>query len=103
MASEHRTSDFPFELDKVFQIAIAISSTSFMVAVDGNHFLTYEFKSIQQQLPKAFCDVHPIFDKLTGIKVFALNGLSLQVSHVDHIQLKDDCKFYEIFSNQNYI
>jgi hypothetical protein len=102
LADEYRHKTFPFELDKEFQLAIAMGPTCFKVAVDGRHLLTYDFKATRRQMPKAFTGHHQIFEKLTGFKVFALQGMNLEVSFVDHIQTKEELTHYEIFSNQTY-
>jgi Galactoside-binding lectin len=102
LSDEFRHKIFPFELNKEFQLAIAIGSSCFKVAVDGRHLLNYDFKIVRKQMPKAFTGHHHIFDKLTGFKMFALKGMKLHVSFVDHIQAKSDLTFYEIFSNPSY-
>lgn len=51
---------------------------------------------------KSFTGHHHIFDKLTGFKMFALQGMKLQVNFVDHIQTKEELTFFEIFSNSSY-
>lgn len=84
-------------------MAIAISTSSFKVAVEGKHLLAYDFKATQQQLPRAFNGHHPIFEKLTGFKMFAQQGMTLHVFQVDHIPANENCEFYEIFSNPNYV
>lgn len=100
LKDEKRFTSFPFRLNKQFQLAIAMTSSCFKVAVDGKHLLSYDYRWTQQQLPSAFSDYHPIFDVLTGFKIFAQNGLAINVSNVDHFQLKEDCQLYENFSVQ---
>jgi hypothetical protein len=102
LVDEHRCTKFPFEINKEFQMAIALAASCFKVAVDGKHLLTYDFKTTKQQLPRAFTGHHPIFEKITGFKMFALNGMTLCVTKVDHVPTKESCEFYEIFSNPNY-
>lgn len=77
-----------------------MTSSCFKVAVDGKHLLAYDFRAVQQ--PLRYSDHHAIFDTMTGFKIFALQGMKLFVSHVDHFQMKEDCEFYENFSHQNF-
>jgi hypothetical protein len=105
LSDEKRFNSFPFKLNKEFGLAIAITTSAFKVAVDGLHLLTYDFRAVKDQLPLAFDNHrhHRIFESLTGFKMFALNGMEVSVSHVDHLKMKDDCEFYEIFSNSSFM
>lgn len=83
-------------------MAIALTDSSFKVAVDGKHLVTFEFKSTQQQQLRAFNGHHSIYEKMTGFKMFALQGMKLHVFRVDYVPIKETCEHYEIFSNPNY-
>lgn len=95
--------NFPFKTDKEFQLAIFLDEDRFRVAKDGNHLLNYPFKSVQSTQLRVSSS-HPIYEKLTGFKIFAKNGLDIIVSYVDYFSIKqNDSKFYEMFSNMNFI
>jgi hypothetical protein len=98
MEHETRSTEFPFRLNKIFHLVIAMTSTSFKVAVDGKHLITFDLKMIPVALPGAFSTHHPIYDRLTGFKVFALQGMKAFVSGVNHVLLEEGCDSYESFS-----
>lgn len=80
-----------------------MDSSYFQVAMNGSHILKHPFKTAQSTMLKSSKN-HHIYDKLTGPKIFALNGLKLSVSHVDMFAIsnENDSKFYEIFSSLNF-
>ncbi|KAG5680699.1 hypothetical protein PVAND_010190 [Polypedilum vanderplanki] len=101
--AETRYPNFPFELNKEYQLCILMDVSYFQIAVNGHHILKYPFKTVKSTLLRASKN-HSIYDKLTGFKIFALNGLKLKVTYVDFFNIKEnDSKFYEIFSNLNFI
>lgn len=102
LKDEKRFTNFPFVLNKEFLLAIAMTPSAFKVAVDGNHLLSHEFRAVKLQLPQAYSDTHPIFEHLTGFKIFAQQGMQLSVSKVDHIQLTENCDLYENFTHPSY-
>lgn len=80
-----------------------MDSSFFQVAVNGQHLLKFPIKAAQSTMLRQ-SDSHPIYEKLTGFKAFALNGLKLKMIFVDFFKIKDsDCNFYEIFSNMNFM
>lgn len=79
-----------------------MTSSRFKVAVDGKHLLSYDFKMMQQKPLTAYSHCHPVFEVLTGFKIFALQGMKLSVSNVDHFQLQEDCELYENFTHPRY-
>jgi len=79
-----------------------MTPSRFKVAVDGKHLLSYDFRMIQHPLPSAFSTHHPIYDILTGFKMFGLQGMKLSVSNVDHFQLQEECELYENFTHPRY-
>lgn len=90
-------------MNKEFQMAIAITTNSFKVAVDGRHLLTYDFKTIfKSSVRRLYNNQDPIFESLTGFKIFAENGMRLFVSRVSHFHLEDDCAMYENFTHPSY-
>lgn len=73
------------------------------MAKDGNHLLNYAFKCTKSTELRVSTS-HPIYEKLTGFKIFAKNGLEINVTYVDYFEIKqNDSKFYEMFSNMNFI
>ncbi|XP_070493637.1 32 kDa beta-galactoside-binding lectin-like [Chironomus tepperi] len=101
--TELRCLRFPFVLKSSFQLAIFMDSSFFQVAMNGEHLLKYPFKTGRSTtLSSSNCK--SIYDKLTGFKIFAQNGLKIHVSYVDIFKLKEnDSKFYEIYSNSNFM
>ncbi|KAL7033456.1 hypothetical protein ACKWTF_007592 [Chironomus riparius] len=101
--TELRCLRFPFILNNSFQLAIFMDSSFFQVAMNGEHLLAYPFKTIQSTALRS-SNSHSIYDKLTGFKIFAYNGLKINVSYVDIFKIKkNDSKFYEIYSNMNFM
>jgi Galactoside-binding lectin len=90
--------EFPFKLHKRFHIVIAMTSSSFKVAVEGKHLLTFPFYLIPLRIKTGFTPHHPIFDRITGLKCFALNGMNVHVSGLRHVLLSEDCDSYEKLS-----
>lgn len=85
---EERHGDFPFVFDQQFKLAFAMSSTHFLVAVDGKRFCSYKYRT-QNQL-----------EVVNGFKMFCLDGLRLEVAGVDHIYTgSTTCMDFEGFSN----
>ncbi|CAO1414495.1 unnamed protein product [Diamesa serratosioi] len=96
---EIRSNSFPFELNKKFRLVIAITESSFQMAVHGLHFLTYPFRSVQPTIKYAFRNSHAYLDQLTGFKLFSLNGMEVTISSVDHIGMETmDCYGFENYS-----
>lgn len=92
-------------MNQDFQLAIAMTRSSFKVAVDGNHILAYDYKLIHQAQPgiqRVYGDHDPIFEKLTGFKIFAENGMRLFVTKVSNYHLEEDCSQYENFTHPSY-
>jgi hypothetical protein len=75
-----------------------MASSSFKVAVDGKHLLTFPFDLIPLSNKPEFSPHHPIFDRITGLKIFAVNGMKAYVSGLRHVLLSSDCEFYEKLS-----
>lgn len=100
-----KTSDFPFKLNQDFLLAIAMTSDSFKFAVDGKHLIAYDMKEAIP-LRSGHCNEfnlhHPIFDRLTGLKLFGIEGMSAVVKQVRHAHVAESCKFYEKLSVDGY-
>lgn len=100
---EHRCLRFPFVLNSLFQLAILMDSSNFQLAINGDHLLKYPFKTIQSTALQS-SNSYFIYDKLTGFKIFAQNGLNINVSYIDIFKIKEnDSKFYESYSSINFM
>lgn len=80
---------FPFAMDQMFKMAIAITETSFNVAVDGERFFSYQFRYSNSFL-----------DTLMGLKFQTENGMLLEVQGIDHMNMgMSDCEGFETYSH----
>lgn len=80
---------FPFVHDQMFKMAIAITETSFNVAVDGERLFSYAYR-----YSNAF------LDNLVGIKFSNANGMMLEVQSIDHLNMgMSHCEGYESYSH----
>lgn len=80
---------FPFVLDQMFKMAIAITETSFNVAVDGERLFSYAYKQSNSFL-----------DNLTGIKFQNGSGSHLEIQGIDHLSGgPSDCEGFESYSH----
>lgn len=72
----------------MFKMAIAFTENAFRVAVNGNHYFTYNYRVSNSFL-----------DTLSGIKMHPSNGLQLEIQGVDHFNTgTTDCEGFEAFS-----
>jgi Galactoside-binding lectin len=80
---------FPFTIDQMFKIAIAITETSFNIAVDGEPLYSYAYRCSNSFL-----------DTLMGIKISAENGMTVDIQGIDHMNMgMSDCEGYETYSH----
>ena len=80
---------FPFIIDQMFKMAIAITETSFAVAIDGERLFTYGYRQSNSFL-----------DTLTGIKFQHSSGLQLEIQGIDHLSGgATDCEGFESYSH----
>jgi hypothetical protein len=64
--------------------------------------MKYPFKVAQTTLFRA-SEFHSVYDKLTGIKIFGIQGLQVKVSLLDFFKIEQhDYNYYEIFSDMNF-
>ncbi|XP_055523921.1 32 kDa beta-galactoside-binding lectin lec-3-like isoform X2 [Wyeomyia smithii] len=85
---EERTGGFPFVLDQQFKLAIAMTENEFKFAVNGSLFESYAYRSINQ------------LDVLNGFKVQCSNGMQLEITNVDHMNMGvPDCEGFESYSH----
>lgn len=86
--SEERDGGFPFVIDQQFRLAIGISDNAFKLAINGNYFASYAFKTSN------------VLDHLNGFKTYSNKGLQLEISSVDHIHTGSaDCAGFENYSH----
>lgn len=80
---------FPFVHDQMFKMAIAITETSFNVAVDGERLCSYAFRQSNSFL-----------DTLMGFKIQTGNGMQMEVQAIDHMNMgMSDCEGFETYSH----
>jgi hypothetical protein len=75
-----------------------MTSDSFKFAVDGKQLVTYGINETfprRLEQPNEFNSSHPVFDRLTGMKIFATDGMNVCVKELRHVKLKETCMFYE--------
>jgi hypothetical protein len=76
-------------MDQLFKLAIAITDSAFIVAIDGEIVMNYGYKFSSSFL-----------DNLVGIKMDVLNGMQLEVQGIDHFNTgSTDCEGFEIYSH----
>jgi hypothetical protein len=80
---------FPFVIDQMFKMAIAITESSFEVAVDGEKLFSYRYRVSNSFL-----------DTLMGLKFQNNNGLQLEIQGIDHMNMgMSDCEGFETYSH----
>ncbi|XP_058811288.1 32 kDa beta-galactoside-binding lectin lec-3-like isoform X2 [Topomyia yanbarensis] len=85
---EERLGGFPFVLDQQFKLAIALTENEFKFAVNGSVFESYVYRSANQ------------LDTLNGFKIQCSNGMQLEVTSVDHMNMGvPDCEGFESYSH----
>ncbi|XP_058442756.1 32 kDa beta-galactoside-binding lectin [Malaya genurostris] len=85
---EDRKGGFPFVLDQQFKLAIALTESEFKFAVNGSYFEAYAYQDANQ------------LDTLNGFKVQCSNGMQLEVTNVDHMNMGvPDCEGFESYSH----
>lgn len=85
---EERDGGMPFTVNIQFQMAIAFTRTQLLVAIDGEEFCTFAYRSKNQ------------LSKLNSIKMLGSYGGHLEVNALDHVLGgPDDCMDYERFSD----
>lgn len=77
----------------MFKMAIAITETAFIVAVDGERVLAYAYRASNSML-----------EALMGIKFQTGNGMQLEVQGIDHLNMgMTDCEGFETYSHPDVI
>lgn len=73
----------------MFKLAVAITDSAFVVAVDGDILLSYGYRVSNSFL-----------ESLTGIKLSVSNGLQMEVQGIDHLNTgTTDCDGFETYSH----
>ncbi|XP_059612519.1 32 kDa beta-galactoside-binding lectin lec-3 [Phlebotomus argentipes] len=86
--TEERDGEFPFAIEQQFKLAIAFTTEDFRFAVDGNYFGQFAYRSAN------------VLDHLNGFKINVGNGLQLDITGVDHMNMGiPDCEGFEAYSH----
>ncbi|XP_055617698.1 32 kDa beta-galactoside-binding lectin lec-3 [Toxorhynchites rutilus septentrionalis] len=89
---EERSGGFPFVLDQQFKLAIGLTESEFKFSVNGSVFGAYAYRNVNQ------------LNILNGFKVQCTNGMQLEVTNVDHINIGvPDCEGFESYSHPEVI
>lgn len=90
---EEKTTSFPFALDQLFKLAIAVTDNCFVIAVNGDVLFSYSYRVNNSFL-----------SNLSGIKVVTLNGMQLEVQGIDHLNMgTNDCEGFETYSDPDLL
>lgn len=85
---EETSGGFPFVLDQQFKFAIGLTESEFKFAVNGSYFESYAYRNVNQ------------LDILNGFKVQCINGMQLEITNVDHMNMGvPDCEGFESYSH----
>uniref|UniRef100_A0A1L8DQD9 Galectin n=1 Tax=Nyssomyia neivai TaxID=330878 RepID=A0A1L8DQD9_9DIPT len=91
-ATEERDGDFPFVIDQQFKLAIAFTMDDFRFAVNGNYFGKFTYRSTN------------VLDHLNGFKISVGNGLQLEITGVDHMNMGiPNCDGFEAYSHPDVL
>lgn len=84
---EERSGNFPFAIDEQFKLAIAMTTTDFLFAINGRFFGSFKYRN------------YDVFEKMNGFKMYTKLGLQLEITSVDHvIMTKLNCREFEQYS-----
>jgi hypothetical protein len=81
--------NFPFEVQRTFKLAIAITNSEFQVAANGQRITQMEFRD----------DVKRLLGSMTGFELTGNSGMNVRVSSVDHLVMEGNCGGFERFSS----
>ncbi|GAB0099225.1 Galectin [Sergentomyia squamirostris] len=85
---EERDGEFPFVIDQQFKLAFAFTSSEFRFAINGDLFGQFSYRSAN------------VLDVMNGFKISVGNGLQLEVTGVDHMNMgSPDCEGFETYSH----
>lgn len=84
-----KPSHFPFIMLQTFKIAIAITSSNFMIAANGLRFAQMPFRD----------EIKRLLGSMTGFEVIGNNNINLGVPGVEHLVLDTECNNFERFSS----
>lgn len=79
---------FPFAIQEVFKLAIAITETEFLIAVNGTKILSMEFRD----------EIRRLLGSMTGIEVISNNGMSIGIQGVDYMFIRPECEGFERYT-----
>lgn len=80
-------------MDQQFKMSLAFTETAFEVAINGFKFHTYNYRGSNSLL-----------DTLMGIKFTTGNGMTLEVTGIDHMNIgMSDCEGFETYSHPDVL
>jgi hypothetical protein len=78
-------------VDQQFKIAVGFSTGAFLVAIDGQEFYSYSYRS------------ENLLSVLTGFKISIENGMRVEVTSVDHFDTANaDCAGFEKWTSYEH-
>lgn len=83
------TPYYPFMVQKTFKLAIGISNTGFLVAVNGSRIAQMPYRE----------QINRLLGSMTGFELIGNKEMNVMVSEVDHLVLDANCNNFEKFSN----
>lgn len=81
-------SSFPFAVQEVFKLAIAVTDSDFLIAVNGERVMSMEFRD----------ELRRLLGSMTGIEIVSNKGMSVLVQGVDFMHIRPDCEGFERFT-----
>jgi hypothetical protein len=90
--SEVISTEFPFDINQQFKIALAFTDNEFKVAVNGSYLMSFSLDNIDLE------DGQSLWEILTGFQIKAANDLNVKISHVEHFVESSNCDGFESFS-----
>lgn len=82
-------SSFPFAIQEVFKLAIAISNSDFLIAVNGQRIMSIEFRD----------EIRRLLGSMTGVEIISNKGMNVQVQGVEYLYIRPECEGFESFTN----
>lgn len=90
--SEVISTEFPFDINQQFKIALAFTDNEFKVAVNGSYLMSFSLDNIDLE------DGQSLWEILTGFQIKAANDLNVKISRVEHFVESSNCDGFESFS-----
>lgn len=90
--SEVLSSEFPFDVNQQFKMALAFTDNEFKVAVNGGFLMSFPLASIELEEGQSLWEI------LTGFQIKSGLDLNVKVSRVQHEILNSGCDGFEQLS-----